>query len=94
MSFSARIAAQTALVYDLRATLNGEARYFIIQVTPGKRAAFERALAADAGFTLEDFGSILHRGWDAPDDGLKLKLREQFGMYDGEVLESPNADVN
>jgi hypothetical protein len=89
MSFSARIAAQTALVYDLRVSLDGEARYFIIQVPPAKRAAFVAAIAADTGFTLEDYGTILHRGWDAPQLSLKRDLRAQFGMYANDDLETP-----
>jgi hypothetical protein len=85
MSFAARIAAQTALIYDVRVTLNGEPRYFIVQVPPAKRAAFIAAIAADAGFTLEDYGQVLHRGWDEPSPELKQVLHTQFGMYAADV---------
>ncbi len=80
MSFSARIAKESALVYDLRVTLDNEPRYFIVQVTPATRKAFLAAIEADAGFTIEDYGTILHRGWDEPSDALKQELHDKFGM--------------
>jgi hypothetical protein len=80
-SFAARIAKETALVYDLRITMDGEARYFIIKVPPAKRAAFVDAVAKDAGFTLEDYGDILFRGWNEPSDEVKAILHERYGMY-------------
>jgi hypothetical protein len=79
--FAQQITREKALVYDLRVTLSGEARYFILKVHPVKHNAFLLAVKKDAGFTLEDFGDILHRGWDEPDDGLKAELRQQYGMY-------------
>ena len=79
--FAQNILREKALVYDLRAVIDGERRYFIIKVTPTKRAAFIKAVEKDAGFSLEDFGEVLHRGWDEPDDDLKAVLREQYGMY-------------
>ena len=81
-SFAAKIQAEKALVYDLRVTLKGEARYFIIMVEPAKRNAFLKAVEQDNGYVLEDFGEILHRGWDEPSEELKTELREKYGMYD------------
>lgn len=68
-------------ICDLRLTLNGEARYFIVSVPPAKRAAFLRAVEKDAGFILEDFCKILHRGWDEPDAEFKAQLKEWYGLY-------------
>ncbi len=79
--FTARIEQSRALVYDLRVTLNAERRYFIIRVERSRHAAFLRAVERDQGFIFEDFGDILHRGWDEPDEDLKADLRQRFGMY-------------
>lgn len=79
--FAENVTRGSALVYDLRAVVNGEDRYFIIKVTPAKQAAFLKALEKDAGIRLEDYGDILQRGWGEPDDELKAELREQYGMY-------------
>ena len=83
MSFAGHIARGSALVYDLRVTLDGEARYFIVKANPAKRAAFLNAVEKDSGFRLEDFGQILHRGWGEPGEALKALLREEYGMYVG-----------
>jgi len=77
---AAQITREKSLVYDLRAALNGEQRYFIVKVPPAKRRAFLKAVEKDAGFRLEDYGDILHRGWDEPDDELKELLREQYAL--------------
>ena len=82
--FAEQITREKALVYDVRVVLNEEPRYFIIQIPPAKRVAFLHALEKDAGFRLEDYGDILYRGWDAPDDALKAELRERYGMYSHE----------
>ena len=79
--FVEQITREKTLVYDLRAVLNDEQRYFIMKVPPAKRAAFLQAVEKNAGFRLEDYGDILHRGWDEPEDDLKALLREQYGMY-------------
>ncbi len=81
MSFAARIARSKALVYDLRATLAGERQFFIVEIMPARHAAFLRAIDHAENFRLEDFGTILHRGWGEPDDGLKAHLRHRYGMY-------------
>lgn len=78
---SERMARSRALVYDLRATLNGERRFFIIQIAPAKRAAFLRAVERHREFRLEDFGAILHRGWGEPDEALKADLDRRFRLY-------------
>ena len=83
-AFSQRVLSSRALVYDLRATLHGERRFFIIEIAPPKHGAFLRALDQAAEFRLEDFGTILHRGWDEPDDELKADLSRRFGMYTGD----------
>ena len=80
-NFTQNIIKQSAIVYDLRVNLNNEDRYFIIRIEPAKRTAFLNAVKKDSGFRLEDFGEILHRGWNEPDDELKAQLREQFRMY-------------
>ena len=80
-TFADRCEDAKAFVYDLRATLNGEKRYFIINVNPDRHTAFLNAVAIDQGMRLEDYGEILHRGWDEPDDDLKARLRQRFGMY-------------
>jgi hypothetical protein len=69
-------------IYDLRATIHKERRYFIVRVAAAKRAAFLRAVEKDAGFRLEDFAEILHRGWDEPDEALKAQLKAQYGLYE------------
>ncbi len=79
--FTQSITQQAELVYDLRATLNNEARYFIVKVPSAKRAAFLKAVEKDEGFRLEDYGTVLHRGWDEPGDELKTKLNKAYGMY-------------
>lgn len=52
-----------------------------MRIPPARQAAFLNAVARDAGFRLEDYGDILHRGWDEPSEELKASLREQYGMY-------------
>ena len=79
--FAQHITREKALIYDLRVTLNEEARYFIMRIPPAKQSVFLQAVARDAGFRLEDYGDILHRGWDEPAEELKASLREQYGMY-------------
>lgn len=86
--FAERITRERSLVYDLRAVLNGEKRYFIVKVPSAKQAAFLRAVNKNAGFRLEDYGDIMYRGWDAPDDELKAILRSQYGMYQEEEASS------
>jgi hypothetical protein len=81
-SFAARIEKETALVYDLRVMLEGDARYFIVKIPPTKRAAFLDAVAKDAGFTLEDYGEILYQGWGEPSEEVKAMLRARYGMYE------------
>jgi hypothetical protein len=78
---AARTVRSRALVYDLRATLHGERRFFIVEIFSAKHAAFLRALDQGEESRLEDFGAVLHRGWDEPDDELKADLHRRFGMY-------------
>ncbi len=78
--FAESMQRKDALVYDLRAVVNGELRYFIIHVTPAKQATFLHTVEKDAGYRLEDYGDILHRGWDEPEDALKEQLRQEYGM--------------
>ncbi|MBN8542820.1 MAG: hypothetical protein J0M34_00975 [Alphaproteobacteria bacterium] len=84
--YAQQITREKALVYDLRAMVNGEKRYFIVKVSPAKRTAFLHAVEKDAGFRLEDYGDIIHRGWNEPEDGLKAMLREKYGMYQEEIV--------
>ena len=79
--FAHRLTQEKALIYDLRATLNEQERYFIVRIPPAKQAVFLKLVAGDAGFCLENCGDILHRGWGAPPEHLKAQLREQYGMY-------------
>jgi hypothetical protein len=83
--FAAKIVREAALVYDLRAKVNGEARYFIIKIPRAQRGAFLAAVAKDAGCRLEDFGEVLHRGWDEPPQELKADLYRAYGMYAEEM---------
>ncbi|MEZ5691557.1 MAG: hypothetical protein R3D71_07825 [Rickettsiales bacterium] len=85
-NFSERLTKETALVYDFRATIDGEDRFFIIKVSPTKRKAFLKAVKDNATFQLEDFGEILHRGWGEPTDDLKQHLQEKYGMYADEIF--------
>ncbi len=78
--FAESITQKDALVYDLRAVVNDEQRYFIIKVSYAKQAAFLRAVEKDAGLRLEDYGDILYRGWDEPEDDLKEQLRQEYGL--------------
>jgi hypothetical protein len=87
--FVESIQRKEALVYDLRAVVNGEMRYFIIQVKPAKQAAFLHAVEKDAGYRLEDYGDILHRGWDEPEDELKEQLRQEYGMSYPQQVSAP-----
>lgn len=80
-AISQRVARSRALVYDLRATLHGERRFFILEIERPKHAAFLRALAHGETFRLEDFGTILHRGWGEPDAELKAGLGHRTGMF-------------
>jgi hypothetical protein len=79
-SFAKSITQNDALVYDLRAVVNDEQRYFIIRVMPAKQAAFLQTVEKDAGFRLEDYGDVLYRGWDEPEDNLKKQLRQEYGL--------------
>ncbi len=85
MSFVARIIHANALVYELRVPINAEERFFILEVAPAKRAAFLAAVAADTGYILEDFGTVLHRGWGEPPEALKRELHRVYGMYEGDI---------
>jgi hypothetical protein len=78
--FAGRVTRENALVYDVRVVLNDEHRYFIIKVPSVKRSAFLQAVEKDKGFRMEDYGDILHRGWDEPEDDLKKILRVQYGL--------------
>lgn len=80
-AFSQRVLSSRALVYDLRTTLHGERRFFIVEVTPAKHDAFLRAVDSREDIRLEDFCTILHRGWGEPDQELKADLNRRFGMY-------------
>lgn len=80
-SHVARFERDTALVYDLRATINGERLYFIIKLEPAKHQAFLDMLNTEAGGILEEYGEILFCGWNEPPDDRKAYLRERFGMY-------------
>jgi hypothetical protein len=68
------------LIYDLRVTLGGDKRYFILRVPLTRKAAFLRVIDEDQGYRLEDFGEILYRGWDEPDEELKAELSEKYGL--------------
>jgi len=80
-SFAGQSSSKSALIYDLRARLRGEQRYFILSVTPAKHNAFLQLVKKDAGFRLEEYGEILYRGWDEPNEEIKALLRAQYGMY-------------
>ena len=84
-SFAEKYKNASALIYDVRLTLNDEARYFIINVNPNKHLQFKRAIAEDMGFRLDDFGEILHRGWGEPENDIKQLMHAQYGMYADEV---------
>jgi hypothetical protein len=86
VSFAYKISREKFLVYDLRVTLNGEDRFFVIKIIPAKNALFLQAINENTGFRLEDFGEILHRGWGEPTDKLKQTLQEQYGMYSNDFL--------
>ncbi len=81
-SFADKITKEKSLVYDLRVVMGGEKRYFIIKIIPSKHNAFMQAIKTDSGLRLEDYGNILHRGWNEPDDELKQSLRQQYGLYE------------
>ncbi len=85
VSTAARIVRSRALVYELRAILHGERRFFIVDVAPARHAAFLRALERREDFRLEDVGTILHRGWGKPDRELKANLNRRFGMYADDI---------
>lgn len=80
-AFSQRVLSSRALVYDLRTTLADQRRFFIVEIMPARHDAFLRAVDSREDIRLEDFGTILHRGWDEPDDELKADLSLRFGMY-------------
>ncbi len=79
--FADQFVRDKTCLYDLRVTLNGEQRYFIVNVHQARQTAFLKAIEKDAGFQLEDYGTILHRGWDEPEEELKQQLHERYGMY-------------
>ncbi len=80
-SFAAKLASSsTQHVVDLRVTLGGEARYFIVQLKPTHVQAFKQAVARDEGFTIEDYGTILHRGYGEPEDSVKTMLHARYGL--------------
>lgn len=93
-NFAASVTKGNDIVYDLRAHLNDEDRYFIIKIAPAKHQAFLKAAREDSGFRLEDFGEILHRGWDEPPYEVKLKYDQLYGMYPDieEMVESENQE--
>lgn len=80
-SFASKILRDTAIVYDLRVRLDGEERYFILEISPARHQAFLRAVEADAGYRLEDYGKILHRGWNEPSPGVKYQFHTLYGLY-------------
>ena len=85
--FAAQIAYDHHLVYDIRGTVKGEQRYFILHVEPARHAAFLKKIASGAGCNPQDYGEILYRGWDEPPEPLKQKLHEKYGMYAHGLLE-------
>ncbi len=79
--FTEQVSRGKALIYDLRAIINDEKRYFIVKILPAKHQAFLQTIDKNSGFRLEDFGQILYRGWDEPEEKIKEILRKQYGMY-------------
>lgn len=82
MSFAAKIAYQTALVYDIRANVKGHDAFYILQVDKARHSAFKQAMAADGPLDITAYGEILHYDFGEPSDALKAELREKFGMYE------------
>lgn len=80
-SHLARFERDNALVYDLRATINGERLYFIIKLERAKHRAFLDMINTEEGGILEEYGEILFCGWNEPPDERKAYLRERFDMY-------------
>lgn len=81
-NFALRLQAQRALIYDLRVTLESEPRFFIFEADPAKHAAFTHALMQKDAIRLEEYGTILLRGWGEPDEAMKADLHARFGLYD------------
>lgn len=68
-------------MYELRALISGEQRYFIIKVSPTKRDLFCRKIESYEELLLENYGEVLHRGWGTPSEDLKKILHDEYGMY-------------
>jgi hypothetical protein len=79
-NFVGKVEKDSTIIYDMRVMLNGEARFFIIKVHPHAHALFLRKVEEDKGMTLEDYGTILHRGFGEPDMELKAMLRERYAL--------------
>ena len=80
-SFAEKMEAKSALVYDLRVTISGKKKVFIVKIRPTSHKAFLRAVAEDKGFNLRDFGEVLYHGEGEPPETLKQELRKKYGMY-------------
>jgi hypothetical protein len=81
--FAAKIIKQTALVYDIRWTdENDTAFYAIFEAQKSRHSAFLERMKGQGTFNLEDYGQVLHLGFNDPDDALKAQLREKYGMYE------------
>jgi hypothetical protein len=81
MQFTDKLMKNSALVYDLRMIVDGDARFYILKVHPAKHTAFLHAMKTKQAYTLEDFAEIIERGWDEPCEELKAELHEKYGMY-------------
>lgn len=80
-SFSTRITRESALVYDLRFHLHDLTAWYIFQADRTKHEAFKKAFAATGSIKLEEYGKILHFGWDEPPEELKAELNRKYRLY-------------
>lgn len=80
-SYAARIEYQTALVYDVRCTVNGDPWYMIVKVDPAKHDRFLQALENGGSVNFSLYGAIIGCGRMEPSPDVKADLRQRFGMY-------------
>ena len=81
LGFAKIIGSKSALVYDLRITIDGIKKFFIVKIKSTHHQAFLQALKKNAGFDLADFGTIIYSGRNEPSEQIKAILREKYDMY-------------
>jgi len=82
-SMAARIIREKAIVYGAWVKQpNGDKAYFIIEVDKAKDNEFLKHFESKEVFDFEDHGQLLYKGWNEPEEELKAKFRDKYGLFE------------